>query len=420
MHIVGGQKLEGKIAIGGSKNAATPLIALSLLTRDRCVIRNVPRITDVHRMVELLESLGCGIQWTDQHTLEINPKNVTLDRLNHSSTRKLIKSMRSSILVVGPLLARFGSVSIPEPGGCIIGKRPLDTHFAALTTLGSTVERTEDGYTITAQRLQGATVILPEFSVTATENCLMVASRCRGVTTIHTTAMEPHVKQVVEALRQMGARIRLGLDHTVVVTGVKKLKGFDCTVEPDAIEAFTVVIAAVLTNGNVRIGPFPWGTYDIVLQKLTEIGIHWKRKGSELHVIPPHQLTAFRLLTLPYPGFPTDLQSPFGLLATQCQGTSLIHDPLYEGRMGYIAELVKMGANAVNCDPHRVLVTGPTPLVGTEIRSLDLRAGATLLIAGLLARGETIIHDAHIIDRGYEHIDQRLNQLGARIERQQD
>ncbi len=420
LRISGGHKLNGIIEIGGSKNAATPLIALSLLTRSTCIIRNVPRITDVERMLELLESLGSKIRWLNEHTLEINPKSVTLARLNDPSTRKLIKSMRSSVLVVGPLLARFGSVSIPEPGGCIIGKRPLDTHFAALKSLGAVVERTGDGYTVTAQRLKGATIILPEFSVTATENCLMAASRASGVTTIQIAAMEPHVQQVTHSLEQMGAGVRWSGAHSLVIKGVKRLGGFDATVVPDAIEAFTIVVAAVLTNGNVRIRPFPWGTYDIVLEKLTEIGIVWKRDGLDLHIIPPHQLTAFRLLTLPYPGFPTDLQSPFGLLATQCQGTSLIHDPLYEGRMGYMAELVKMGANAVQCDPHRVLVTGPTPLVGTEIRSLDLRAGATLLVAGLLARGQTFIHDAHIIDRGYEHIDERLNQLGARIERNED
>ncbi|MBI5135331.1 UDP-N-acetylglucosamine 1-carboxyvinyltransferase [Candidatus Uhrbacteria bacterium] len=415
--ITGRRKLQGQISVGGSKNAATPLLAASLLSNTPSTIRNVPKILDVTRMIELLELLGSVTRWVDRSTLTIDTSAVQPKRLRSAKARSLVKSMRSSVLLIGPLLARFGALTIPEPGGCILGKRPLGTHIAALKKLGATVRWESDQFHIRAQRLVGRTIILPEFSVTATENIMMAAMAATGTTTIQTAAQEPHVMQLLAALTSMGARTSVLGTHAMAITAPRVIKGFRAEVGPDPIDAFTMVVAAVLTNGAVRISPFPWGTYDIVLELLRTIGVVWSQEGDALVMKPPHRLRAFNLLTLPYPGFPTDLQSIFGLLATQCQGTSLIHDPLYEGRLGYIAELVKMGANAVICDPHRVLITGPTPLVAGDIRSLDLRAGATLVLAGLTARGQTVIHDAEIIDRGYVSIDERLNALGASIRR---
>ena len=415
--ITGRRKLKGTVLVGGSKNAATPLLAASILSKKPCTIANVPRVSDVLKMIELLELLGATVEWKTQNSIVIDCSVIHPRQLNSGKARTLVKSMRSSVLVIGPLLARFGTLTMPEPGGCIIGKRPLDTHIVALKKLGATVVWVADRFHITAHRLVGRTIILPEFSVTATENLAMAAMGATGTTTIGIAAQEPHVGQLLQALQTMGATIRTIDSHTITLTAPKTISGFQMEVAPDPLDAFTMAVAAILTNGNVRIRPFPWGSYDIVLELLSRIGVRWMQKGDALVMTPPHRLRAFKLLSLPYPGFPTDLQSIFGLLATQCQGTSLIHDPLYEGRLGYIAELVKMGANAVICDPHRVLITGPTPLVAGDIRSLDLRAGATLVLAGLSARGQTIIHDAEIIDRGYESIDTRLNALGAAIQR---
>ncbi len=419
LRISGGKKLVGDIRVSGSKNAATPLLAATLLTSEPCTLRGIPRIRDVMSMVDILKKIGAQIVWKDDHTLVVCTKSVQIKRLTLPEVRHAITSMRSSILLVAPLLVRFGSVTLPEPGGCIIGKRPLDTHFYALSQLGARItQHRKSGYSITAKALRGATVILPELSVTATENVLMASLGARGKTVVQLAAVEPHVVQLERVLQQMGAKIQGIGTHTVMVEGLKKLHGFDVTVIPDEIEAMTLAIAGVLTQGNLTIHPVIPENILLPLLTLQQLGAGVEMKGSTLHVRPPHRLRAFSIKALPAPGFSTDLQSPFGVLATQCSGTSLVHDPLYEGRLGYVSELVKMGANAIICDPHRVLITGPTPLVGGDIQSLDLRSGATLLLAGLVARGETLIHHAELLDRGYEQIDQRLNSLGASIQRE--
>jgi UDP-N-acetylglucosamine enolpyruvyl transferase len=331
--IKGGKPLAGEVVINGMKNATTPILAATLLTEEPCIIDNIPRITDVEKMLEILKSLGSQIKWLDEHKARICNKDVSLASLNKAA----VGAMRSSILLLGPILARFSEVTFPEPGGCIIGNRPIDTHLYALGKLGTNISRANGYWRLEAKRLKGTRIILPEFSVTATENTLMAASLAQGKTVIRLAAAEPHVQDLCHFLQKMGAKI----------------------------------------------------------------------KG----------LKAFKLQTMPYPGFPTDLQAPFGVLATQCTGSTLIQDPLFEGRMGYIQELVKMGANAIVADPHRVVITGPTPLYGREIRSFDLRAGATLIIAGLVAQGETTINEAEVVDRGYERIDEKLTALGASIKR---
>lgn len=410
----------GSVAISGSKNAATPLIAATLLTTEPCTLRGVPRIRDVLKMLEILENLGATVKWNDEHTVVVSTKGVQVKRLSLPEVRDAIISMRSSILLVAPLLVRFGSVTLPEPGGDIIGRRPLDTHFHALRSLGAsvTVHRRE-GYTIVSEGLKGTVIILPELSVTATENVLMASLGARGKTTIHLAAQEPHVVQLTRVLQQMGAVIEGVGTHTLTVTGRKKLRGFDVTVIPDELEAITFALAGVLTHGELLIHPVKPENILLPLQVLQAIGASVDMDGETLRVRSSHRLKAFSIKALPAPGFSSDLQSPFGVLATQCAGPSLIHDPLYEGRLGYVNELLKMGANAIICDPHRVLITGPTPLVGTEIQSLDIRSGATLLLAGLIAQGQTIIHNAQLLDRGYEQIDQRLNALGASIGREE-
>lgn len=409
--------MRGKVKISGSKNAATPIIAATLLTSEKSAIKNVPKIRDVERMLDILKGMGAQVAWVGENELEIQCENISLDKLD----RKAVKKMRSSVLLFGPLLSRFKRIDdFPEPGGCIIGNRSLDTHFAGLKSLGAAVLANNHGsYSLKAERLTGREITLPEFSVTATENILMAASLAEGETVIRGAAVEPHVQDLIKFLNSMGAKIILSGQHEIRIEGVKELRGASHEIIPDQIEIGTFAAAALAAKGEIEMAPVDFSHLDQILLKLKEIGALIEADGRKLRVSTDGSLKAFRLQAMPYPGFPTDLQAPFGLLATLAIGTSLIHDPLFEGRMGYVGELVKMGANAVVCDPHRVLITGSTPLYGTEIRSLDLRAGATLILAGLSAEGETVIHDAEIVERGYEKFDERLRALGAKIEKQE-
>ncbi len=268
--------------------------------------------------------------------------------------------------------------------------------------------------------LEGREVVLPEFSVTATENLMMAASTAKGRTTIKLAAAEPHVQDLGDFLNKMGARVQGHGTHTVVIDGVDRLHGAEHEIIPDQIEAGTFMVAAALTRGDLKIEHVRPDHLDIVTQRLRAIGASVELGADWVRVTAPDTLHAFKFQSMPYPGLPTDLMAPFGVLATQCAGTTLIHEPLYEGRFGFVNELVKMGANAVVCDPHRVLISGPTPLYGREIKSLDLRAGATLLVAGILADGETILQGAEIIDRGYERIEERFAEVGAEIIREED
>ncbi len=410
--IQGGKKLNGEVEISGMKNAASPILAACLLTDETCVLERVPRITDVVKMAEILQSLGAMAEWTGPHEMTVNCGRADLSALD----KKRVKSMRSSILFLGPMLARFQEVFLPEPGGCIIGNRPIDTHLFVLEKLGAQISRANEHYHLKTLGLKGATIILPEFSVTATENALMAAVLAQGTTIIKLAAAEPHVQDLAQFLIKMGAKIEGAGTHTLKIEGVKKLHGVRHSLIPDQIEAGTFAVAAVATRSSLTIFPMVEEHLESVLSLLGRIGASWQIENERLLIQPATTLKSFKLQALPYPGFPTDLQAPFGLLATQCQGATLLHDPLYEGRLGYVNELVKMGANAVICDPHRVLISGPTPLYGQEIKSFDLRAGATLILAGLIAEGETIINEAEIVYRGYEAIDEKLRRLGADIQ----
>ncbi len=398
------------------KNAATPILAATLLTDEPSLLKNVPRIRDVERMLDILRSLGVSADWVGDHDLKIEPKGADPAKLD----RKAMRSMRSSVLFLGPMLARFREVELPEPGGCIIGNRPLDTHLVALTSLGAACERGKEGYRLSADKLVGRTVVLPEFSVTATENLMMAAALAEGRTTIKLAAAEPHVQDLGDFLNAMGARIQGHGTHVVTIDGVAKLHGATHAIIPDQIEAGTFMVAAALTRGDLTIESVRPDHLDVVIQRLEAIGANVEVAQDSVRVTAQGALKAFKFQSMPYPGLPTDLMAPFGVLATQCAGTSMIHEPMYEGRFGFVNELVKMGANAVVCDPHRVLISGPTPLYGQDIKSLDLRAGATLLLAGILADGETVLHDAEIIDRGYERIEARFAEVGASISRENE
>ena len=414
--ITGGRQLSGEIAVSGSKNAATPIIAATLLTSEECVLDNVPRISDVEAMLDILRSIGGKVAWTGEHQVTIHNDEVDPTRLD----RTLIKKMRSSVLFCGPFLARFKSIDLSEPGGCNIGNRPLNTHFHGLKSLGAQIEYRGDVYHIQRDTLKGSEIVLPEPSVTATENIVMAAALAEGETVVYNAACEPHVKDLVDCLNGMGAQITGGGTSTLKITGVKQLSGARHAIVPDMIEAGTFVMMGLATRSPITVTQCRPRDLAVVLVRLRLVGAEFEVGEDWIRVIPPIKtLGAMSIDTHPYPGIPTDLQSIFGVLATQCAGLSLIHDTLFEGRMSYIQELARMGAQAVVCDPHRAVISGPTQLHGCSIKSYDLRAGAANLIAALIANGETVINEAEIVDRGYERIEERLRLLGASIERVQ-
>ncbi len=413
--INGGKPLSGKVDIRGAKNAATPILSACLLTKEECVIDNVPLVADVLKMIEILESMGVETEWVGERKLRVKAgEGVDPEKMDFS----LVGQMRSSILLLGSLLARFKKFKIKHPGGCIIGARPVGIHFDALEALGAKITQDGDFYYLKADRLIGREVILKEFSVTATENLIMAATLAEGTTIIKIAAIEPHVQDLGRFLNKMGAKIKgLGI-HTIQIEGVEKLRGAEHKIIPDPIEAGTFIIVAAATKGNVEINNIKPRELDLVLEKLKEMGVSFEIGNDKIIIKPTSKLNAVRKIeTRTYPGVPTDLQAPFAVLATQAEGTTLIHDTMYEGRLAYINELNKMGANAVICDPHRALITGPTPLYGQDITSFDLRSGATLIIAALLAEGQSVIEKAEQVDRGYEKIEERLRKLGADIRR---
>ncbi len=418
--IQGPTTLDGTIEVRGSKNAVLPILAASLLTREPCTIDNVPRIEDVYRMIEMIESTGARVSWDGEKKLQIDAKKVSLDHFKRGTALKL----RASVLFLGPLLARLGSISLPYPGGDHIGRRPLDVHLNAFRALGAKVRVREDRVTIEAQGgLRGEEVVLDEFSVTATENILMALTLGEGQTRIKMAAREPHVRDLARFLTRLGARIREIGPHGLLVTGAKQLKGARHSVIYDPIEAGTFLILGALARGSIYIKNVDLAHLEFFLKKLKDAGVRFEilhRERSricDIKVIHSPRLKSIKVQTLPFPGIPTDLQALLGLFATQARGTSLIHDPLYENRFNYAKELRKMGAHVTFLDPHRAEFTGPTSLRGVHINSFDLRAGATLIIAGLIAKGETVIQDAYQVDRGYEAIEQRLQALGANIQR---
>ncbi len=411
--IHGGKKLNGAITVKGYKNAATPIIAATLLTDEECIIKNIPRIGDVFRMIEILTSMGVKISWLKSDTLRIKAENINPEKMDF----KAVSRLRSSILLLGPLLARCKKFKIPQPGGCVIGARPIDSHFTALEKLGAKITRENGFYSFEAKKLEGKEIILPEFSVTATENLMMAASITSGITTIKIAALEPQVQDLQKFLKKMGAKIKFGNFNTIIIEGAKKLHGATYTIIPDPIEAGTFIITAVATKSELIIKNVIHDHLDLVFNKLSEMGAKFEFDGNDVLIKPVGMLTSAKIEARIFPGLPTDLQAPFGILATQAHGTSLIHDTLFEGRLGYINELNKMGANAIICDPHRALISGPTQLYGAEITSFDLRAGATMIIAALVAQGESVISNIEQIDRGYENIEERLRSIGADITR---
>ncbi|MFA6098519.1 MAG: UDP-N-acetylglucosamine 1-carboxyvinyltransferase [Patescibacteria group bacterium] len=411
--IQGGKSLEGEITVSGAKNSALKLIAASLMTDKEVCLANVPDINDVRTMISILEKLGAEVDFHN-HNFCINCATVK----NIDPDYQLIKHMRASVMIIGPLLARFGAVKIPQPGGCLIGARPINTHINALKQLNVEFNEDKDYYYFRTKKLTGGKVILDEMSVTATENVLMASVLASGKTEIHLAASEPEIVDLADLLNEMGAKIVGAGTSIIKVTGVSKLNGAKHTVIPDRIEAGTFAVAAAVSRGDVRIKNVIPDHLDIVLQKLTKANVNFEIEGeSVLHIKPTTIFSPIQIDTRPHPGFPTDLQAPFSVLLTQANGTSKIFETMYDGRLGYCRELKKMGANIDIIDNNNAIISGPTPLYGKEITSFDIRAGATLLIAAIIAQGQSVIDKVELIDRGYEKIEQRLSSLGANIKR---
>lgn len=412
--IQGGKKLSGEIDVRGSKNATTPILAAAILTKDECIISNIPLIEDVFRMIEILESMGVEVKWLGERKISVKADRVDPEKIDVEK----VKQLRSSILLLGSLSARFDSFKLYHPGGCVIGARPVGTHFDALHKMGIDIREEAKHYMVDASNRKPAEVVLQEFSVTATENAMMLAAAMPGKTVIKIAAAEPHVQDLGKFLIAMGAEIKGLGTHTLEIVGKSELQGAEHEIIPDANEAATFLIMGVATKSPIKVKNALAKDLDLVLDKLGEFGAKFEMGEDHIAVIPPENILAVaKIGTNIYPGIPTDVQAPFGVLATQAEGETLIHDSLFEGRFNYLQEIEKMGAKIQILDVHRALISGPTKLKGMEIKSYDLRAGASLIIAALIAEGTTKIADIYQVDRGYEKIEERLQKLGADIRR---
>jgi UDP-N-acetylglucosamine 1-carboxyvinyltransferase len=411
--IQGGKPLEGEVEIGGYKNAAGPILIASLLTDREIIIDNLPLVEDVFNTIEILKSLGVKVEWTGKRILKLKADNISPQNLDFAKVSKI----RMSVVLIGALLSRFKSFRISRPGGDRIGLRPISTHLEALKKLGAEVSENGDFYEFEVKDLRGQEIILKEFSVTATENLIMAGVLAKGKTIIKGAAAEPQVQDLAEMLKKMGAKIEGIGTHTISIEGVKELGGVSHSIVSDPIEAGTFIVAGAVTPGRVIIKNIKLEHLDIFLDKLREIGVDFKKENNSVIINYSPNIKATKIQALPYPGFPTDLLPIVVPLLTQAEGKSLIHDPLYENRLNYTQELRKMGADIEIVDPHRAFIFGKTPLRGVRIESWDIRAGASLVIAGLLAQGQTTIENIYQIDRGYERIEEKLQKLGADIKR---
>jgi UDP-N-acetylglucosamine 1-carboxyvinyltransferase len=412
--IKGGNSLEGTVEVSGFKNAAGPILAASVLTKEKVIIDNIPLVADVNNLIEVIKGMGAEVNFLSDKKIEIETSKIDPERID---PEKIAKT-RISVLLIGSLLARFKNFKIAHPGGDRIGVRPISTHLLALKELGAEISNNSNFYSFSAKNLKGKRIVLKEFSVTATENLMMAASLSQGRTEIVGAAAEPHVQDLGDILNSMGAKIEGLGTHNVIIEGVEELHGTSHSIIPDPIEAGTFIVAGCLTKGKVEIKNMKPGHLDLFLDKLKEIGVILEEKENSVIVDYSPNLEAADVQALPYPGFPTDLLPPVSTLLTQAKGKSLIHDPLYDNRFGHLQELNKMGADIELVDPHRAIIFGKTPLTGLKIESWDIRAGASLVIAGLIAEGKSVIENIYQIDRGYEEIDKKLQKIGADIKRE--
>ncbi len=418
--IEGGHPLEGTVAPSGNKNAALPLLAAALLTDEKVVLRRVPLVKDLETMMEIIAALGVEIEETGDRELTVHAKNVRTTRLDP----ELCRQIRASILLAGPMLARCRQISLPPPGGDVIGRRRVDTHLMALESLGAEIE-IGHGYDMRTNELKGKEIFLDEASVTGTENALMAACMAKGKTVIRNAASEPHVQDLALFLNKLGARISNIGSNTLIIHGVRKLHGGEYEISPDHIEIGSFIGAAAVTGGEIVIKNAVREHLPMILLTFERLGITVQIRGQDILVPGAQSLKIVtdahgvipRIDDGPWPAFPADLMSVAILLATQCEGAVLMFEKMYESRMFFVDKLFSMGANIILCDPHRAVVMGPTKLHGEILISPDIRAGMAMLVAALCAEGQSIIENIGQIDRGYERIDEKLRALGAQIER---
>jgi UDP-N-acetylglucosamine 1-carboxyvinyltransferase len=412
--VIGGSPLRGEVQVSGAKNSALPLLASTILGGEECVLTNVPRVVDVMTMGKLLGMLGVSV------VQEGNRAVVRADVIRSTQAPyDLVKTMRASVLVLGPLLARWGEATVSMPGGCAIGSRPVNLHLAGLTKLGAEVS-IEHGYIrATAKRLKGARIYCDTTTVTGTENLMMAASLAQGTTVIENAAKEPEIVDLANFLVKRGARISGAGTDVITIEGVRELRGSDHEVIPDRIEAGTLLVAGAITKGSVTVNRCRPDHLEALLIKLREAGatIHIEKERVQLSV--EKRLKSVDIRTLPFPGFPTDMQAQMVALMTVSEGTSVVTETVFESRFMHVEELWRMGAD-IKIEGNRAVVTGPTRLAGAPVMASDLRASAGLILAGLAAEGVTEVLRVYHLDRGYERIEEKLRGLGAKIERKQE
>ena len=418
--IEGGVALNGEVTPAGNKNAALPLVAACLLTDQPIVLHNVPQIQDVRVMRNLIESFGAEVEDLNATSWRITARTLRPADLNPDLCRRI----RASILVAGPMVARFGEFKLPPPGGDVIGRRRLDTHMLALRSLGVDV-RYERGFTFQAGGLRGADFLMDEASVTATENAIMAAVTAKGDSVIRNAASEPHVQELCYFLNGLGAQIEEIGSNTLHIQGVPRLHGGEFTIGPDYLEVISFVGAAALTHGAIRIHNAGVPNLHMIAHVFERLGIRWQVEnddlivpaGQELRILPDMDGAIPEIKTNVWPAFPTDLISIAITVATQARGSIMFHDWMFSGRMYFTDKLAGMGAKIILCDPYRCLVQGPNQLYGENLESPDIRAGMSMLLAALAAKGKSTIRNIGQIERGYENVDGKLRALGANIER---
>jgi len=410
--ISGGNRLQGTVKIDGAKNSALSIMAATLLTKDVCILRNVPRLTDVDIMAKVIRKLGVSVEWKEDNTLYIDSDDFN----NCEAPYELVKMMRGSILVMGPLLARLKRAKISLPGGCAIGARPVDYHLKGFEALGAQVEMEKGYIEAKVNKLKGDDIYLDFPSLGATENIMMAASLAEGLTTIENAAKDPEVVELGHFLNKMGAKVEgLGTD-LIKIDGVKKLHGVDYTIIPDRIEAGTYMVAAAITGGDVLIENADPLLLKPLVVKLEETGVQIELEKNLIKVTGPDRVKAVDIKTLPFPGFPTDMQPQFMALSCVAKGTSVITETVFEKRFVHIGDLKRMGAD-IKVEGHSAIIKGVKKLSAAPVMASDLRGGAALILAGLVAEGTTELSRIYHLDRGYIKLEEKLTSLGADIKR---
>jgi len=410
--IRGGNKLQGEVRVNGAKNAALKIIAASLLSAEKITIKNVPDIEEVNRLLELCQSVGSRVE-RDGTVVKMQTAEITCSELAPA----LVKKIRAAVLLIGPILLRKGKVSLPHPGGCAIGRRPIDLFVDGFKKFGAEVKETVDEYQFKAKELRGMTFVFPKISVTATEVLMMTAVLAKGKTILKNAACEPEIPALAEYLNKCGAKISGAGTHTIIIDGVEKLGADVYEVIPDRVEAGSFAILGALCGDPIRVTGCNPEHLEALWTMFDRLGVDYQLGQDWVEVRRVAKLKAVDITTHEYPGFITDLQQPFTVLLTQAEGLSTVFETIFEGRLFYVDKLMQMGARIIICDPHRIVVNGPSRLVGRHLESPDLRAGFALVLAGLIAEGETVIDNIYQIDRGYEKIEERLKALEADITR---